>query len=95
VELEFDGPIFHWRGPAPHHFVAVPEAESELLQEFSHLSYGWGCLPVRGRIGATEFDTSLMPKDGLFLLPVKVAVRRAENLELGDRVTVRLELETD
>ena len=95
MELEFDGPAFHWRGPSPHHFVAVPEAESDLLGEFSHLSYGWGCLPVRGRIGATAFETSLIPKDGRFLVPLKVAVRRAENLELGDHVTIRLELDTD
>lgn len=95
MELEFDGPVFHWRGPSPHHFVAVPEAESDLLGEFRHLSYGWGCLPVRGRVGATDFETSLIPKDGRFLVPLKVAVRRAENLELGDHVTVRLELDTD
>jgi hypothetical protein len=34
----------------------------------------------------------LFPKDDLYLVPVKVAVRRAEGLELGDVATVRLEV---
>ncbi|SES27536.1 protein of unknown function [Pedococcus cremeus] len=95
MELEFSGPIVHWRGPAPHHFVPVPDEESELLKDFSHLSYGWGCLPVRGRVGRTDFETSLIPKDGRFLVPLKVVVRRAENLDVGDEVTVHLTLDTD
>ena len=30
----------------------------------------------------------------MYLVPVKVAVRRAEGLSLGDEVTVRLHLDT-
>jgi hypothetical protein len=47
-------------------------------------------IPVRARIGATEWRTSLFPKDGLYVVPVKGAVRHAEGLEEGDTVTVRL-----
>ena len=57
------------------------------------VTYGWGCIPVNVRIGRTDFTTSLFPKDDLYLVPVKVAVRRAEGLELGDEVTVRLRLD--
>lgn len=93
--LEFSGEIIHWRGPAPHHFVVVPDEQSAAIEAVSSLvSYGWGCIPVQARIGATAFRTSLFPKDDLYLVPVKVAVRRAEDLELGDVVTVRLELPT-
>ena len=28
MRLTFDGEIIYWRGPAPHHFVAVPEASN-------------------------------------------------------------------
>ena len=48
-----------------------------------------------GRVGATDFQTSLIPKDGRFLVPLKVLVRRAENLDVGDEVTVHLTLDTD
>ena len=54
------------------------------------MTYGWGMIPVRARIGATEWETSLFPKDGLYVVPLKDAVRRAERLDDGDTVTVRL-----
>jgi hypothetical protein len=94
MDLEFSGEIIHWRGPAPFHFVAVPEEPSAAIEAVSGLvTYGWGAIPVRARIGATEFRTSLFPKGDLYLVPVKVAVRRAERLALGDEVTVRLHLD--
>jgi Domain of unknown function (DUF1905) len=53
-----------------------------------------GSLPVNARIGRTEWKTSLFPKDGSYVLPVKVAVRHAEQLDEGDvpivRMTIRL-----
>ena len=94
MELEFSGEIIHWRGPAPFHFVTVPEEESAAIEAVSSMvTYGWGAIPVKVGIGGTDFRTSLFPKDELYLVPVKQAVRRAEQLELGDRVTVRLELD--
>lgn len=91
VELVFSGEIWQWRGPAPYYFVTVPEEESLELQAVSTaVSYGWGMIPVRARIGATEWTTSLWPKDGRYVVPLKDAVRRAEGLDDGDTVTVRL-----
>jgi hypothetical protein len=40
------------------------------------------------------FRTSLFLRADLYLVPLKVAVRRAEGVELGDVVTVRLHLDT-
>ncbi len=95
MDLEFSGEIIHWRGPAPFHFVTVPDEESAAIEAVaSMVTYGWGAIPVKARIGRTEFTTSLFPKGELYLVPVKVAVRRAENLELGDEVTVQLRLDT-
>jgi Domain of unknown function (DUF1905) len=91
LDLQFSGDIWHWRGPAPFFFVTVPEEESAQLHEVAGaVSYGWGMLPVRARIGGTEWRTSLWPKDGQYLLPLKVAVRRAEQLDEGDVVTAQL-----
>ena len=93
MRLSFTAEIFYWRGPSPFHFVAVPEAESAELQAISSLvTYGWGMIPVTARIGSTEFTTSLWPKEGTYYLPLKDAVRRAERIGLGDRVTVRLQV---
>ena len=95
VDLEFSGEIIHWRGPSPFHFVTVPDEESAAIEAVSSVvTYGWGAIPVRARIGRTDFTTSLFPKGDLYLVPVKAAVRRAEQLVLGDDVTVRLHLAT-
>lgn len=78
-------------GPAPYHFVAMPDADArELRAVANEVTYGWGCIPVRATIGATAFTTSLFPKDGGYLLPIKDAVRTAEGLALGDGVLVHL-----
>lgn len=93
MNIEFDGEILFWRGPAPWYFVAVPEAQSRDIKGISEfVTYGWGVIPVRVRIGRTEFRTSLFPKEGLYLVPIKASVRKAEKLEEGDTVTVRLEI---
>lgn len=91
MKLEFSGEVYQWRGPSPYHFVAVPEPERSELADVAHLvSYGWGMIPVSGRIGDTEFTTSLWPREGGYVVPVKDAVRRAEGIELDDLVTVVL-----
>ncbi len=91
MEQEFRGEVFEWRGPAPYYFVAVPEDESEALRAAAAVtSYGWGMLPIRSRIGDTEWKTSLWPKDGGYLLPLKDAVRKPEGLDVGDVVDVLL-----
>ena len=49
-------------------------------------------IPVRARIGATEWDTAMFAKNGRYVLPIKDAVRTAEGLVLGDDVTVELSI---
>ncbi|OLZ62311.1 hypothetical protein AV521_42170 [Streptomyces sp. IMTB 2501] len=89
MELAFAGRVVEWRGPAPYYFVAVPDAESADIRDVAALaSYGWGVIPVEARIGTTAFTTSLFPKDGGYLLPLRAAVRRPEGLAAGDEVTV-------
>ena len=91
--LRFTGEIIYWRGPSPFYFVAVPPAECAQLREASpEVSYGWGVIPVRGRLGDTEFTTSLFPKDGGYLVPVKARVRMAEQVDVGDTVSLTLSL---
>lgn len=89
--LEFSGQMWFWKGPSPFHFVSVPDDECGQLEAVSPLvSYGWGMIPVSAQIGRTEWTTSLFPKDGGYIVPVKDKVRRAEKLEVGDTVTIGL-----
>lgn len=91
MHLEFSGELWFWKGPAPWHFLTVPDEECGALETAAPMvTYGWGMIPVAAQIGATGWTTSLFPKDGGYVVPVKTWVRKAEGLDLGDVVTVRL-----
>ena len=91
VDLEFSGEVWFWRGPSPFHFVSVPDDECTALRDAAALvTYGWGMIPVAARIGGTGWTTSLFPKDGRYIVPLKDKVRRAEEIDVGDTVTIRL-----
>lgn len=90
MDVEFSGEVIEWRGPAPFLFVAIPEEESDDIKEASRGIEYWGQVPVRVRIGETDFKTALFPKDGRYLLPLRDAIRRAEGIDLDEVVTVRL-----
>ncbi len=93
AEFEFTGELWFWRGPAPFHFVTVPELEADDIKDLSaEVTYGWGMIPVAATIGTTDWETALWPKDGRYIVPIKKAVRVAEKLELGDRVAVAFDL---
>lgn len=92
MDLEFSGEIWYWRGPAPWHFVTVPQEDSDMLATVKSQSYGWGMIPVRVTIGRTQWTTSLWPKDGRYLVPIKTQVRRAEQLELGDQARLSIHI---
>ncbi len=91
MDIKFKAKIWYWHGPAPYYFVTVPAKQSRDLKVISELvTYGWGMIPVTARIGQTEWKTTLFPKDGGYVVPLKDSVRRAEELGEGDQVTVRL-----
>ena len=91
MDFEFTGRVFQWRGPAPYYYVSLPDDDSADIKEASAmLTYGWGVIPVVVTIGDTEWETSLFPKDGRYLVPLKDKVRRAEGLDDGDEINVRM-----
>ena len=91
MDLQFDNDLWYWRGPSPYFFITVPEEESLDLHTIARsVTYGWGMIPVTAWIGDTEWTTSLFPKNGRYVLPVKNKIRRAEDLTEGDLVTVRM-----
>ena len=91
--LSFETDIIEWRGPPPYLFAPVPDhLVGEVHYAAREASYGWGMVPVKAQIGGTEFTTSLFRRGDTYVLPIKVAVQRAEGLGLGDRVAVRMEI---
>lgn len=95
MELEIRGEVWEWRGPAPYYFVTVPDDACRALSVVAQdVSYGWGMIPARavlsGSGGSKEWSTSLWPKDGGYVVPLKDLVRKAAGVDAGDTVTVRL-----
>ncbi len=91
MELRFRGEVWFWRGPAPFHFVTVPPEEAERIADLAPvLTYGWGMIPATVRVGRTSITTSLWPKDGGYVVPLKTALRTAEHVEVGDEVDLLL-----
>jgi hypothetical protein len=83
MDLEFEGVVVEWRGPAPYYFVAIPEEVSADIKEAARGLEYWGQVPVVARIDDVEFTTALFPRDGRYLLPVKDRVRRSTGIETG------------
>ena len=92
MEWTFTGEVIEWRGPAPYLFVAMTPEDSEDLKEAASGLIYWGQVPVHVTIGGTEFTTALFPRDGRYLVPVKLAVQRAEAIGEGAFVEVALRL---
>jgi hypothetical protein len=93
VNFEFSAEAISWRGPAPFVFVPVPlELSDEIKAISNRVTYGWGVVPVLATIGDTSFSTSLFPRNGVYLVPVKSAVQKAESVSIGDTLNVRIEI---
>ena len=94
MQIEFDGIVIEWRGPPPFYFVPVPADESADIEAVAaDVTYGWGAIPASITVGSTTFRTSLFPKDGGYLVPIKSSVRSAEHIELGHTVTLRVTID--
>ena len=91
--IELSGEIWFWKGPAPWYFVTIPAEQSEEIKAISvSVTYGWGVIPVTVRAGRSRWTTSLFPKDGRYLVPIKASVRKAEKLAEGDTMHLWLEV---
>ena len=93
MRLNFASDMLEWRGPSPFYFVRVPDEEAARIAEVaSMVTYGWGVIPVTVSIGTTTTTTSLFPKDGGYLVPIKNALRLPEKIAVGDSVHVTLSI---
>ena len=91
--FEFESELWLYEGEAAWHFVTVPAAVSDEIDDLSEeRRAGFGSVLVQVTVGTTTWSTSLFPdsKRGAYVLPVKKEVRRREGLEAGDTMAVAL-----
>jgi hypothetical protein len=95
--VDFDAELWQWdarRGDS-WVFVSLPAEISEEIRDQSRgPRRGFGSVRVRARIGGSTWTTSIFPDStrGCYVLPLKRAVRKAEQLDAGDVAAVSLEL---
>lgn len=95
TDFAFRAALIYWRGPSPYYFVRVPPEQcADLAELAAEVTYGWGMIPVEATLGEHTWETSLWPKDGGYLLPVRVVVRRGLGLDVDDPVDVRFRVAT-
>ena len=93
LSFEITGTVIEWRGPAPFYFLPTPQEVTEEIELYKReLSYGWGVIPAKVTIGQITIATSLIPRDGSFFIPLKDAIRRPNQIQPGDEVSLLLEL---
>jgi hypothetical protein len=95
VDFEFVGSVVEWRGPAPFYFVRVPEEESDDIKFAAKGIEYWGQVPVTVRINDTEFTTALFPKDGVYLIPLRVSARKAAGIDVEAALDTTVEVGLD
>jgi len=82
--------VWRWKQDAGWHFATVPKAQSaQIRSRFTGAKRGWGSVPVRVKIGETEWETSLFPqgKTGTYLFAIKASLRKEEGIEEGRVIT--------
>lgn len=91
---DFPSTIWRWRGDsATWFFLTVPDDVSDDIEAQSP-SVGFGSVRVEVTIGRTTWRTSVFPskEQAAYVLPVKKAVRSAEDLDDDSAVEVHLAL---
>jgi len=92
MDFSFTGEVIEWRGPAPFYFIETPvKYTAEIKAIAADKSYGWGVVHCLITIKDQTFKTALFPKQGLYLIPLKIAVRKPLGIELGDKVKLALD----
>ena len=77
-------------GTAGWYYVDVPNKYTEELKE---KRVAWGMYPIEVTVGETTWNTKLMmKKGGDFFIALKASVRKKENVEKGDLVSVHCNL---
>jgi hypothetical protein len=98
VRFSFEAQLWVWdaRRDETWTFVSLPAAESDDIRaRAAGPRKGFGSVRVQATVGGTSWLTSIFPDAGrgVYVLPIKRAVRTAEGLEAGDTTTIHIQLQ--
>lgn len=86
--------VWLWQneGPGAWHFITIEKNEADPIKKDWHWPRkGFGSIPVKVKVGKTEWQTSIFPeKGGSYLLPIKKLIRDQENIKVGDSISLQI-----
>lgn len=83
IKYEFSAKIWQHASPGGWHFISLPdELAKEIRENLQWQEEGWGRLKASAAIGNSKWETAIWfdTKRNTYLLPVKAAIRKKENL---------------
>jgi len=97
MTIKFKGDVWLYKsGEGAWRFVTLPKDHSEIIKEIAvpTVKKGFGSVKVSAKIGKSEWKTSIFPDNnrGAYILPIKQAIRKKENIESEDSVEVEISL---
>jgi hypothetical protein len=95
AEYRVRAKVWRYPGKGGWHFANLsPRQSAEIRVRFGMDARGWGSLPVRVRIGQTDWETSLFPdrKSDSYLFAIKADVRKREGIATGDAITALVQI---
>ena len=79
-------PLWKWNGPSAWYFITINGMNAEIIKARKEPTPGFGQIKVSATIGKTTWQTSIFPnKEGEYLIPIKAAIRKKENLSVADK----------
>lgn len=86
--------LWLWSGKGAWHFITIEQNEADLIKEmYMWPRKGFGSIPVKVKIGKSEWKTSVFPTKDQFILPIKKLVRDGENINVDDLIRITLEVQ--
>ncbi|GGR13379.1 DUF1905 domain-containing protein [Agromyces mediolanus] len=92
MRIRFEAEIYEWEARRNWFFVDVPPEPSADISEQPRMPRGFGAVKVTVSLGGSTWSTSIFPSGGVYVLPLKRAVLRAEQVGEGDTVLVSLDV---
>jgi len=94
-KYHFRAKIWKYQGDSSWYFATLPILLSKKIRvKHCGQEEGWGRLKASASIGNTIWNTSIWydTKKGAYILPVKLIIRKKENIETGSNVRVTLKI---
>jgi hypothetical protein len=93
-EFHFTASVWLWQGEAAWTFVTVPKRTADAIKQClpEKRRQAFGTVRVTAQVNHTRWQTSLFPdkKSGAYVLPLKAAIRKREQIHEGMPLEVLL-----